>query len=713
MKVTRSLVIAAMFAALAAPVFSQGEQPPGRGFFLESIAPESHDGIPTTLMPDPNQYQIDLRLSGLGVRRSFQRTEVELRDAAFGTGIQEATTTGATLNLGVRTALSFSRDERQIADVFSQMREQHAVTSMQLTQQFGSGDSSGALTLYRALQTDRTPAQGELQTEIRRLGLTTGLGPGASFQAGWETQESAEPGRLSQSGYQGDLRMNLSGGEALAHYDYLQRLVEGRQSARRQLDLVAPFAVPGGAFRAEHHLIEELADNYDKTTRRTALTLPLGFISSGALASYVVDEVILNDARNCKSVLSFAVPLTLFGTPTRLEHVATETIVGTAVTDEAVMRLAAQFGASQALVERWQSAVTSGDTVTRQRRLRIESPLIPISRYASLAAGQTRTEVVGVSESRTSHIDLAARPLTPLEISARYLLYDHPDGRSTADRSVQTVLALSDTSTLRGSFTQAERLDNAPAITRHLEVQRNPHGDGDLTVRVGYTDYGVQCPDDRPAVLAQVSVGSANRLGVSATYAEYDQANLTPLPEPATAVELRVGQPERLALRAAFTEQPSRVQPERTVGIATSLLGGSLHLSYVDNPLDPTGRSVMVSDLYELGFRRTVFGSVGLDLGYRYWLPEDGEGPESYYKLQLDGGSEDGGGKIALSFRSGHFVPYPTTGAPPASLLDLSYTKRWDDRGRLVITVSRQEPPVASVGLDDNLEAQLKYQMRF
>ena len=690
-----------------------GESQDG-SFFLESIAPEAGGSGLDQLLPDPNRYEVNLRLSsGLGVYHNFQRTEIARDDAVFNTGIQEAARTAATLGLGSRTALTFSRDDTQINDVLSQMMETHNVTAMELRQGFGGGASVGELSLYRGLLTDETPDQGELRTMVQRMGLQAGLGEGSQFQGGWESRESAEAGRLSETSYHGDLKMALSGGEGTAHFGYLERLVEGQQSSQRQFDLVAPFAVSGGTALAEHHLLTEIIDDSERITRKTNLVLPLDLIRTGALASYVEDTKIVDDVRNEKSTFTLGVPLSLFGRDSKFEQIMSETIRANAVTEETTLRLSAQFSGSSALIERYEAVVPVGESFQRRRRLTIESPRISLTDHLSLAAGQVRSDVLGVESSRVSHVDLTAEPFEPMDVMAQYRLYDHPDGRETADRSVQTVLALGETTTLRGSISEAEVLDNATAVMRHVELQRDAPGEGDLDMRVGYTAYGEQTENNGPAMLAQVSVGDDRHIGVSATYTEYDERKLEPLAEPTTLVQVRAGNPERLEIRAGFTEQAGRVEPERVMGLAMRAFGGALRLDYTANPLDPRGRTVMVSDLYELAFQRTIFGGVGLDMGFKYWIPDGDLDIERYYKLQLDGGNEEGGGKITLSYLSGHFVPYPQQGDPPASLLDLTYDKRWPGSGRIHVSVSRDEPPAMSVGIEDNLEAELQYQMTF
>ncbi len=710
----RVLAVCALIVSAQVLCRAEGDEPVvDTGFFVESIASDTGNDL-SSLMPDPNQYEINLRVtSGLGISRNFQRAEIDLKGAAFNIGIEEAARTAAMLQVGSRTSLSFSRDDREVRDVLSEMLEQHTVTAMQLQQGFGGGDTSGGLTLYRALQTDRTPDLGELRTQIERIGLSSGLGNGASFTGGWESQQSEEYGRLSQVGYQGELKMALSGGEGMARFDYLQRLVEGQSSTRRQFDIVAPFSVRGQTLMAEHHLLEETTDTSEKITRKTNIVLPLGIIRTGATAAYVEDTKILNDVMKQKSTLTFAVPFDMLGYASNIQHISTETVAGDAITTETTVRLATQFSGGQGLVESYQATVPVGGDFEERRRLTIELPRIAVSDHLSFAAGQVRNETLGVQETRLSHIDLSVQPLEPLDVCAQYRFYNHADGRETKDRSVQTVLDLGDVGSLRGSIAEQERLDNAAMILRHVELQRAGDEAGDLAMRVGYTSYGEQLEDEAPAMLAQVNFGTDRHLGVSAIYSEYDERKLTPLAEPTTTVEVRAGDVSALSVRAGFTEQASRAEPERVIGVAAPAFGGALRLDYINNPLDPRGKTVLISDLYELGFQRTLFGSVGMDFGYKYWLPDEDAGMEQYFKLQLDGGEVERGGKVALSFLSGHFVPYPKSGEPPASLLDLTYERRWPGAGRLIITVAREEAPTLSVGIDDNVQGQLKYQMAF
>ena len=442
--------------------------------------------------------------------------------------------------------------------------------------------------------------------------------------------------------------------------------------------------------------------------------MPLDLVWCGAVASYTEEAKLTDGSGDQKNVLSISAPFSMLGHDATLEHIATETIRGSAWQDQRVLRLSAQFAGSPGVIEHTETATPSGDDVQHATRLRIQTPAIHLADAMSVSASQVRDELNGDETARVSRIALNLRPLRPLDVQAGLTMAEAPGREQLETRDVQTVLALSSSARLRGSITEQERVDGSPAILRHLELQRDAGSAGDVDLRVGYTSYGAQQEEEETALLAQVSVGEDTSLGLNATYTEYDEKKLEPLAEPTTTVEVRAGDPARLGMRAAFSEQASRAQPERTLGLAMGVLGGSLRFDFINNPLDPRGREVMLSDVYDVGFRRTVFGGVGMDLGYRYFLPDGDPGAEHFFKLQLDGGEVERGGMIALSYLSGHFVPYPRSSDPPASLLDLSYEKRWPgDQGRLTLTLSRQEAPTMSVGIDDNIEGEVRYQTQF
>ncbi len=712
------IAVACVSLAHAPFVHAQGDG----SFFIESmaqesVAPDSVDGLGSALVSNPNEYKIDLTLSsGLSLYRSFDRNEVTINDLAFGTGISEQTNTGATLTLGSRTSMSFSREDTSLSDVFRQFLEGETLTTMSLSQGFGGGNSSGQFTLARSLQSERTTDSEELRTLIQSMAFGTGLGEGASLSAAFTTRESQESvWRLQETGYNAELKMALSGGEARAHFDYLQRLVEGQSTNRRQLDIVAPFAVQGGTLTAAHHLRETITDDHEQKDWETSFVVPLDIVFDGARASYLEVVKIRDENRNEKSVLNFMTPFSLLGHDMAFEHIQTETVKNEDVTDERVMRLTADFSGSQGLVERTETVRSSGEDLEHRARLRMQTPAIGLTDWMSFSARQVRDEVEGDETSRVSRMDLNFALIDPLEIRAIYTRHEAPGQATRDDHDIRTAFAISDSAMLKGGIEETEQRDGSPSIVRHLELSQQT-GERGLDLRFGYTSFGAQYEEAGGDMLAQLSYGDPTEIGLTAFYSEFDEKKRKPLDEPTTTIELRAGDPADLGFRAGYTSQAGRVEPERSLGLAMDAFGGALKLDYIRNPLDPRGKIVMLSDVYELGFKRQVMGSVSLDFGYRYFIPRADEALDTdhFYKIRLDGGSAEGGGLIALSYLSGHFVPYPKKNNPAASLLDLTYEKRWaDDAGRLTVSLEREQAPMFSVGIDDSFEAEVKYETVF
>lgn len=785
-----SRTIIALAIALAACAACAHAQSDG-GFFIESInqesvAPGDVDSLSSGMLGNTlNEYEIDLELpSGLSLYRNFGRTEVTARDLAFDTAISNQTETGATLNLGGRTQMSFTREETAITDVFQQLQEAESTTTMALSQGFGGGASTGQFTLSRSLHSEGQDDGVDLETLTQSFGVETGLGMGMQFSGGFYTRESQESAfRLQESGYNADLRMALSGGEGRAHFNYLTRLAEGRETNRRQLDFVAPFAVEGGTLSAEYHLGETLTGdrrNIDRTTkfamplnmvldggafsyledvqirgdkekvdRETSLVMPLAMLVEGAEASYLEDVEIRGDKEktdremkvvmpldmvidgaqasyleitkirdenhNEQRILNFMTPFRMFGRDATFEHTQTETIKNEQVQDERVMRLTANFDGSNAMVEHTATVQPRGEDLEHRARLRMQTPRIDLTEWASFTANQVRNEVEGDETSRVSRVDLSVEPFDPLEVHAIYTRHEAPGEDTRADHDIKTALSLSQSAMLKGGILERSARDGSPSIIRELELTKQA-GDTGLDMRLGYTSFGAQYEDPGGDMLAQLNWDAGSDIGLSAFYTEFDAKKKKPLDSPTTTLELRAGSPERLGFRAGYSSHAGRVEPERTLGLATGTLGGALRFDYIRNPLDPRGKSVMLSDVYEMSFKRQVMGSVSMDVGYRYFVPREGEvlDDDHFYRLQLDGGSVNDGGQIALKYLSGHFVPYPKRGDPPASILDLSYEKRWpEDAGRLTLSLAREEAPALSVGVDDSFEAEVKYETLF
>lgn len=725
-----------------------------RGFFIESIAqqggaPGTVDQVGSAMIEDVNEYQLNLDLpSGLSLYRNFDRSELTRRELLFNTAILEKAETGATLTLGSRTSMSFAREETAITDVFQQFQSGDATTTMSLRQGFGGGESSGQFTLSRSLRNEYDGDGGELSTLTQRFGVDTGIGSGMQFTGAYHTRESQESAfRLQEHGYSAGLTMALSGGEGRAHYDYLQRVVEGRTTDRTKIDLVAPFAVPGGTLMAAHSLDRSVTEGSERTDRETRLEMPLDIVVEGAEASYFealkirgsneeVDretkismplDIVLDgahasyvevlkirgDNRDEKNVLSFMTPFRMFGHDATFEHTQTETIKNDNIKDERLMRLSADFDGGKGLIERTQMTETRGEDLEHRARLRMQTPGIGLTDWASVTASQVRDEVEGEETSRVSRVDLSVEPFEPLAVHAIYTRHEHPGQKTRDDHNIRTALSLSDSAMLRGLIQEREQVDGPPEVIRNIDITQRA-GDS-LDMRFGYASFGAQ-HDEAGDMLAQLKWDAGSNISLSASYTEFDEKKLKPLDDSSTNLQLRAGDPREIGFRAGYSSHAGREEPERSLGLATEVLGGALKFDFIRNPLDPRGKDVMLSDVYELGFKRQVMGSISLDLGYRHFAPRAGDVLDSddFFRLQLDGGNVNEGGQIALKYLSGHFVPYPARHDPPASILDLSYEKRWpQDAGRLTVSLTHEEAPQSAVGVDDNFEAEVRYETIF
>ena len=752
---SRTIIVAIALATCATLLHAQ-DGGGDRGFFIESLAQESVapggvDSLSNAMVSDINEYEIDLDLpSGLSLYRNFNRREVRMEDLVFDTAISNQTETGATLNLGGRTQMSFTRQESAMTDVFRQLQESESTTTMALSQGFGGGSSSGQFTIARSMHNESNAEGLDLRTLTQTLGLETGLGAGMQFSGTYHMRESQESAfRLMETGYDADLKMALSGGEGRAHFDYLQRLAEGRSTNKREIDLVAPFAVQGGTLTAEHHLSETITENYEKidssTTfampldmliagaeasyletaqirgnkqkidRETKFVMPLSMVIDGAMASYLEITKIRDEDRNEKRILNFMTPFRMFGHDATFEHSQTETIKNEITQEERVMRLAADFNGSRAMVERTETVAPRGEDLEHRARLRMQTPKIDLTEWASFTANQVRDEVEGDETSRVSRIDLSVEPFEPLEVHAIYTRHEAPGQDTRDDHDIRTALSLSDSAMLKGGILERGARDGSPSIIRQLELTKQA-GDTGLDMRFGYTSFGAQYEEAGGDMLAQLNWDAGSTIGLSAFYTEFDEKKKKPLAEATTTLELRAGDPADIGFRAGYSSHAGREEPERTLGLAMDAFGGALKVDYIRNPLDPRGKLVMLSDVYEMSFKRQVMGSVSMDVGWRYFVPRAGEvlDTDHFYKLQLDGGDINQGGQIALKYLSGHFVPYPKRGNPAASIIDLSYEKRWpEDAGRLTLSFAREEAPVLSVGVDDSFEAEVKYETIF
>ena len=186
-----------------------------------------------------------------------------------------------------------------------------------------------------------------------------------------------------------------------------------------------------GTALAEHHSLHEWTETTSKEERTTAFSLPLAFLRDGATANYQEDAQITDGVRKQKSTLAFAAPMSLLGHKSQVEHMCTETINGDSIQEDRTLRLTAQFDEGPGTLERTETVIPTEDGLQRRRLMLVQSPKIGLGNALTLAAGHRREDVVGVESTRTSHLDLIAKPLKPLDISANYRVHDLGEGVET------------------------------------------------------------------------------------------------------------------------------------------------------------------------------------------------------------------------------------------------------------------------------------------
>jgi len=180
------------------------------------------------------------------------------------------------------------------------------------------------------------------------------------------------------------------------------------------------------------------------------------------------------------------------------------------------------------------------------------------------------------------------------------------------------------------------------------------------------------------------------------------------------AVTLKHSSGSDRSVQLKYEDQEGRIDAERGLGVAFGALGGSMFLGYSQNALGRDGKTVRHADVYDAMYEREVLGDLNLQFRLLYCdYLEDGM-VDQHYDVKLDGGSEERGGKVALSFASGELVPKLNKGVLlPRSVLNLSYTRKWGDQGRLSLSLQRATSADESPDQEDDVRGNLTYTMDF
>lgn len=519
----------------------------------------------------------------------------------------------------------------------------------------------------------------------------------------------------------------------------------------RTTTMEVPFQVDGKALPATWSLVRARGPVKGVATvsQKLDMSLPIDIGSTLATATHHLEYAYLNGVHTEVRDTKLAAPLKLFGKPGGLDYTIHGEDKGAGLAEARTAHLVSpfeafgkQFGADNTFVTLQQGGFESrtltnvltaplvGGTATVQRQL-VESfsgetrsetrqmaytlPVIKLSRNVAVTTAQRIcTDTVGVGSNDVTTVGLTAQPLKPFTVEAKYTMTDGGTQAPTLTQSnILGKYALSGTTRLEGQLTESE-LPGAPANSlKILELVRD-RGESKFGLRAGMVQYGAPVTPADDARRFEVNVGDPKYLAVTAAYSEFDPNNRTSLGDnPIIALALQHGTPEKFAVRYRYEDQPARVAPARGVDLAMPAFGGTFQVTYASNQLGADGKTVRLANQYDATLARKFGDKLALELGYRYLDCYAPDVVDQHMRVQLDGGKEDGWGKIALGYQTGDFVKKQDGQQLAAgSALDLNFSRSWSEGGKLTLTLMRRTAPMNTIA-DGTTEGRLEYRSVF
>ena len=452
---------------------------------------------------------------------------------------------------------------------------------------------------------------------------------------------------------------------------------------------------------------------------RMALFAPLDFLHSEATLTHRIEQIARKD-KPIQEVRSteLMVPFAIMGSAARLEQ--NQVTLQEPGKRQISYRtyLSVPLSSEKLELERYAINTPTGDGINRERKFSIQTPKFELfTDYAGIKAKHVITEYSAQPTVRITTLDITAQPLKRLDLAANYQIWDKGAGQDSRFRKLHGRWKLGKSLALNGRFEQSNATDNAATTLRHIYLTKDRNGDHSLGIQVGYTTWGGSDRNWDPATRVQFAWGNPRKLGINLQYTEYEDKEWQRLDQSIVKLALLHGNPDSLKIKFEYENQPQQKSQNRQAHLSLPMFGGDMQIGYVRDPLDRFGKQILSGRRYDFGYARNIFGSVSLDIGYRYGKFSQQVLPEElvqYLKLQIVGGDENRGGQIDLGYRSGDFVPQPDPKkAVPRAILDLRYTKHWGDRGRLVITLHRITPPSDSQDIKKSTEGRLEYSAAF
>jgi len=684
---------------------------------LESVIPGSLGPSTVGPMATPDSYDIEFRPGDLlSLRRSSSRTIVDRASAILGTAFQENATTEAALNLSSHTAFSFSSTTTSVSDIRGLALDSRTSQVMGLTQTFGQGEGASGLSLTQTVTT-QSPRQGKSTTStVRAMEFHSGLSKTSDLMLKASQSQSDVPGGLRETNFQGALKLGFSGGEGPFAYTRHLREVGVTDILTEKIDAAIPIAMYGRTAIAEYHSAFTTTNSGVAIgTRTTHLGLPLRLF--GQSANF--DHLIVGQDKGAGMVETatsrLTTPFKIGGSLFTTEGAFISLRQPGVASDTLLTKLVAPLAGGTATLQHQTVTTETATGVVEQEQLAMILPTFKIGRHLSLTGQRVSTDTHGVMDQDVTNLSLVAQPLRPWQIEAQCQINDQSSSPTTTSTQLHTRIALNQKTALEGRLSEAQVPGASPNILRLVEFVHD-RGNSGFGLRAGLASYeapGVQIDGARRM---EISAGKPSGLALTASYSEYNPSGFARYAaEPTIAVALQHGDPSHFAVRLRYEDQAARIEPLEAVEVAMKALGGTVQMSYQSNPLGPDGKTVRRADQYEASIGRKLFGDLNLQVGYRYLQYQDATTlTDEHFRIQLDGGREARGGKLAVAFSSGDFVPGRGTPSvvTPGSILDITYAHTWGGSGRLSLIVKHRTAASPTLG-DDSTEGRLEFSSVF
>lgn len=453
--------------------------------------------------------------------------------------------------------------------------------------------------------------------------------------------------------------------------------------------------------------------------RLLSLNMPLTSLLRGAAFSQSYERLSTGGPAGTILTSALTAPWKSFGTTGdfKQQYITTETEGGYQA--RLVTDLGAQVNHERLSLSREFTRTRTGDTYQDRQMLALTTPRFELfTPKATISAGRVQiTENPGVDSNKTT-MDLAAQPTEKLSIAARLQQETADPGADVRSEQLVTSLAMGKYVSLQGRIESRDQNDQPSAgLVRSFQIKREQDSPSGVGLLVGYASWEAPGTASAEGPDVQLKTGdSAKGVGVLAQLSGYDATKMTPYNDPLVKISLSHGVTGGMSVKVDYNDQEGRLAPESNYALGMQALGGDLQVGFAQNPLDRTGKVVLLADRYDAALQRKV-GTIDVKLDYRLYNFRQPMGTESavdYYRVQLAGGVEEKGGKLALGYTMGDFVPQPDPNiAVPATVLDLSYTRRWADSGRFIVSLQRNTAPDNTPSVPETMQGRLEYSTIF